>query len=121
MTIKARDTFTFDLPICHSNHVVHDFVLHETRVFLTCLMRRETPRPLWQSRHVTGQNALKFLLHPLHLFEVQCDGLRDICNLDIPHKCELQSLETFVAVIIRIGETGYGKHVSGEYRLTTLL
>src|SRR5579863_6312252 len=98
MTIKAGDTFTFDIPTCQINHVVHSFVLREIRVFLIYLMSRETPRPLWQSRHVTGQNALKFLLHPLHLFEVQCDGLRDICNLDIPHECELQSLETFVAV-----------------------
>jgi hypothetical protein len=65
-----------------------------------------------------SQNAQEFLLHPLHFFEVQRDGLRDITNLNIPDKLELQRLEAWIVVIVRSWETGY---TAGQLRVTAVV
>jgi len=52
-----------------------------------------------------GQKALQPLFHPMHLLEVQRDGIRDIRNLDIPDEFELQVSKTLIVTVIRIWET----------------
>jgi hypothetical protein len=65
---------------------------------------KQTIRQLERSGYVMGQKALQPLFHPMHLLEVQRDGICDIRNLDIPDEFELQVSKTLIVTVIRIWE-----------------